>query len=98
MHCDSKVVIDLINQETMKWKMNRHILVRYKTVRNINKNVISLNFVRSEKNLADHLIKGLSRSNVLISSRGMDLKPVHSSSIVGSQPLWLVGPDKWFKG
>ena len=74
MHCDSKVVIDLINQETTNRKMNRHILVRYKSVRKMNKDVISLNFVRSEKNLADHLTKSLARDLVHMSAIGMGLK------------------------
>jgi len=39
----------------------------------MNNHVIALTFVGFEKNLADHLIKGLSRAVVLESSRGIGL-------------------------
>jgi len=38
--------------------------------------VVSLEYVRSEKNLADPLIKGLPRRVVLELSKGMGLKPM----------------------
>ena len=57
-------------------KMIRHLKVQYKSLRYKMKNhVIALDFVRSEKNLADHLAKGLSKAVILESSRGMGLSP-----------------------
>lgn len=54
VHCDSKVVIDLLNQSHTNKKMNRHLQVRCKLIRNLlSKNVISMDFVRSEKNVVD---------------------------------------------
>lgn len=40
--------------------------------------VLSMEYVRSERNLADPLTKGLNRRLVLEMSRGMGLKPVGS--------------------
>ena len=47
-----------------------------------------LDFVKSEKNIADPLTKGLSRSVVLDSSREMGLSPLKRSLTVGTQPLF----------
>ena len=56
--------------------MGRHLKIRHKSLREkMKQNIIALNFVRTEKNLADHLTKGLSRTVVLESSRGMGLRP-----------------------
>ena len=46
-------------------------------VRNlIRNNVLSLEYVKSEMNIADPLTKGLCRKMVLISAQGMGLKPM----------------------
>ena len=53
----------------------RHIRIRHDSVRELLKNgVNSLEFVRSERNLADSLTKGLTRKLVFESSREMWLK------------------------
>ena len=45
VYCDSKDVIDLVNRSHINKKMNKHIQVKYKLVRNLfSKNMISLNF------------------------------------------------------
>ena len=76
IHCDCRSAIDKCHQENANVKMNRHLKVRHKSLRYKMKNhIIALDFVRSEKNLADHLTKGLSRAVVLESSRGMGLSP-----------------------
>jgi len=51
--------------------MNRHIQIKLKSVQCLLGKIVILNFVKSEKNLADLLTKGLSKSVVLKSSRGM---------------------------
>jgi hypothetical protein len=80
IHCDCRSAIDKCHQENVNVKMNRHLKVRHKSLRYKMKNhVIALDFVRSEKNLADHLTKGLSRAVVLESSRGMRLSPQEKS-------------------
>lgn len=50
--------------------------MRHSVVRHLIKNgVISIEYVKSEKNLVDPFTKGLPRKVVLDTSRGMDLKP-----------------------
>ena len=76
IHCDCKSAIDKCQQENANVKMNRHLKVWHKSLRyKMKNNVITLNYVKSEKNLADQLTKGLSRTVVLESSRGMGLSP-----------------------
>ena len=49
--------------------------MRHKSIRNlISCGVISLDFVKLENNIADHVTKGLTRQQVLESSRGMRLE------------------------
>ncbi|KAI5350367.1 hypothetical protein L3X38_003258 [Prunus dulcis] len=76
IHCDCKATIDLVKQSHTNRKMNRHIHVRYKSMKSLlSKNIVSLDYVKSENNIADQLTKGLSRSRVLEMSRGMGLSP-----------------------
>jgi len=75
LHCDSQAAIGVANNSAYNGK-KRHIRVRHSVVRQLIKNgVISLEYVKSERNLADPFTKGLSRKIVLDSSRGMGLKP-----------------------
>ena len=55
--------------------MNIHIQIRLKSVQRLLGKIVIMNFVKFEKNLADPLTKGLSRSVVLKSSREMGLNP-----------------------
>ena len=76
LHCDSQAAIGVDNNSNYNGK-KRHIRLRHSSVRQLLKNgVIALNYVRSERNLADPLTKGLARNQVLDSSRGMRLKPM----------------------
>ncbi|GJW40938.1 zinc finger, CCHC-type containing protein [Tanacetum coccineum] len=53
----------------------RHLGVRHNMIRELIMNgVISIEFVRSQQNLADHLTKGLSKDLVIKSAEGMRLK------------------------
>ncbi|KAK4397914.1 hypothetical protein Sango_1266900 [Sesamum angolense] len=65
---------------TMNYAYNgkrRHIRVKYEAVKELLKNgIISLNYVRSERNLAVTLTKGLTRRIIFESSRAMGLKPL----------------------
>jgi hypothetical protein len=55
---------------------SRHLGVRHSMIRELIMNgVISIEFVRSQQNLADHLTKGLARDLVLKSAQGMGLSP-----------------------
>ena len=53
--------------------MNRHIQIRLKSAQRLLGKVVLLNFIKSEKNIADPLTKGFYRSVVLESSREMGL-------------------------
>jgi hypothetical protein len=76
LHGDSQAAIGVAINNVYNGK-RRHIRVRHSSVRELLKNgVISLEFVRSERNLADPLTKGLTRKLVLESSREMGLKPM----------------------
>ena len=76
LHCDSEAAIGIAKNSVYNGK-RRHIRIRHSSVRELLKNgVISLQFVRSENNLADPFTKGLTKKVVLESSRGMGLKPL----------------------
>ncbi|GJY73270.1 putative soluble epoxide hydrolase [Tanacetum coccineum] len=54
---------------------SRHLGVRHSMIRELITNMmVSIEFVRSQQNLADHLTKGLTRDLVLKSGEGMGLK------------------------
>ena len=74
--CDPQAAISIVKNQAYNGK-KRHIRIRYESVRHlIRSGVLSLEYVKSERNLANLLTKGLSRKPVLDSSRGMGLKPV----------------------
>ncbi|GMI95547.1 hypothetical protein HRI_003224000 [Hibiscus trionum] len=74
--CDSQAAICVAKSQVYNGK-KRHIRIRHESVRHLIRNgVLSLEYVKSERNLADPLTKGLSRKLVLDSSRGMGLKPI----------------------
>ncbi|KAA0058501.1 ty1-copia retrotransposon protein [Cucumis melo var. makuwa] len=73
--CDSQAAICTAKNSVYNGK-SRHIRLRHAVVKQLLKEgTISLEFVRSEKNLADPLTKGLTRKMVLDSSMNMGLKP-----------------------
>ena len=77
LHCDSQAAIGLAMNNVYNGK-RRHICIRHSSIKELLKNgVISLEFVRSERNLTDPLNKGLTRKLVLESSREMGLKPFY---------------------
>ncbi|GKA32914.1 zinc finger, CCHC-type containing protein [Tanacetum coccineum] len=54
---------------------SRHLGVRHSMIRELITNgVVSIEFVRSQQNLADHLMNGLARDLVIKSAEGMGLK------------------------
>nr|GEW66019.1 zinc finger, CCHC-type [Tanacetum cinerariifolium] len=54
---------------------SRHLGVRHNMIRELITNgVVSIEFVRSQQNLGDHLTKGLARDLVIKSAEGMELK------------------------
>ena len=75
-NCDLQAAIGVAHNSVYNGK-KRHIRIRHGAVKQLLKHgLISLEYVRSEKNLADPLTKGLPRRVVLETSRGMGLKPM----------------------
>ena len=74
VHTNSISTIEILKQENANKKMNRHIQIRLKSLRLLGK-IVLLDFVKSKKNIADPLTKGLSRSVVRI-IMGDGFKPI----------------------
>ncbi|KAL0449212.1 UNVERIFIED_CONTAM: hypothetical protein Slati_1477600 [Sesamum latifolium] len=76
LHCDSQAAIGIAKSYAYNGK-RRHIRIRHSAVKELLKNgIISLEYVRSERNLADPLTKGLTRRVILETSRAMGLNPL----------------------
>jgi len=75
VHTNLRSTIEILKQKNANKKMNRHIHIKLKFVQRLLGKVVILDFVKSEKNHAGLLTKGLSRSVVLESSRDMRLSP-----------------------
>ena len=70
--CDCQAVITRVKSKVYNGK-SRHIQLRLRQL--INNDVMSLNFVRSKRNLANPLTKPLARRLVSKTSRGIELMP-----------------------
>ncbi|CAM8965984.1 unnamed protein product [Rhodiola kirilowii] len=76
IHCDSVAALAKVYSHVYNGK-SRHLGVRHSAVRElITHGVISVDFVKSQQNLADHLTKGLVREVITKSVKGMGLKPI----------------------
>ncbi|KAL0423071.1 UNVERIFIED_CONTAM: Retrovirus-related Pol polyprotein from transposon TNT 1-94 [Sesamum radiatum] len=76
LHCDSQAAIGIAKNYAYNGK-RRHIRLKHSAVKELLKNgIISLDYVRSERNLADPLTKGLTRRIIQETSRAMGLKPL----------------------
>ncbi|GKB42681.1 hypothetical protein Tco_0887623 [Tanacetum coccineum] len=76
IHCDSDATLARAYSQIYNGK-SRHLCVRHSMIREIIMNgVISLEFVRSQHNLADHLTKGLARDLVIKSLIRMGLTSI----------------------
>ncbi|GKA13974.1 hypothetical protein Tco_0693620, partial [Tanacetum coccineum] len=74
IRCDSAATLAKAYSQMYNGK-SRHLGVRHSMIREpITNGVVSIEFVRSQQNLADHLTKGLARDLVLKSAEGMRLK------------------------
>ncbi|CAM8993242.1 unnamed protein product [Rhodiola kirilowii] len=76
IHCDSKATLAKAYSQMYNGK-SRHLGVRHSAVRElITHGVISIDYVRTHQNLADHLTKGLARDLVHKSCIRMGLKHI----------------------
>nr|GEZ65977.1 zinc finger, CCHC-type [Tanacetum cinerariifolium] len=74
IRCDSAATLTKAYSQMYNEK-SRHLGVRNSMIHELITNgVVSIEFVRSQKNLTDHLTKGLTRGLVLKSAEGMGLK------------------------
>lgn len=74
--CDSEATLAKAYSQVYNGK-SRHLGVRHSMVRElIMRGVISVEYVRTQQNLADHLTKGLSRDLVRGSAVGSGLKSI----------------------
>ncbi|GKC24928.1 zinc finger, CCHC-type containing protein, partial [Tanacetum coccineum] len=71
IRCDSAATLAKAYSQMYNGK-SRHLGVRHNMIRELITNgVVSIEFVRSQQNLADHLTKGMARDLVLKSAKGM---------------------------
>jgi len=76
LHCDLQTTIGVSNNNVYN-KKKRHTRIRHSVVKQMLKHdVIALEYMKSERNLADPLAEGLTKQIVLEMSRGMELKPM----------------------
>ena len=76
LHCDSQATIACARNKIYNGK-KRHIHLRHNIVwQLISNGLISMEFVKSEENLANPLTKGLTKQLVYDTSKGMELKPI----------------------
>jgi len=77
MQFDNQVVIFIVSSKNVNKKMG-HMRMRDKFIRNlITYGIISLDFVKSERNIEDLLIKRLMHQQIFESSRGIRLKSIN---------------------
>ncbi|GKB55608.1 hypothetical protein Tco_0911794 [Tanacetum coccineum] len=78
IHCDSAATLDKAYSQIYNGK-SRPLGVRHSMIRELIMNgVVSIEFIRSQHNLADHLTKGLARDLVIKSVIGMGLNSIRS--------------------
>ncbi|GKC43028.1 zinc finger, CCHC-type containing protein [Tanacetum coccineum] len=74
IRCDSTATLAKAYSQMYNGK-SRHLVVRHSMIRELITNgVVSIEFVRSQQNLANHLTKGLARDLVIKFAEGMGLK------------------------
>jgi hypothetical protein len=75
MNCDNQTMIVKVDSSKNNLKSSRHIKRRLKSVKKMrNSNVITLDYIHTEKNLVDPFSKGLSRNVIGDASKEMDLR------------------------
>ena len=77
MYCDNQTVLIKVTSTKDNSKSSRHVKRRLKSVRKLkNSGVIAVNYIRSEKNLADPFTKGLARTAISVANMDMGLRPI----------------------
>jgi len=87
IHCDCQSAVAIAKNKNYIGK-NRHIQLRHNLVKQLLKSgIISIDYVRSEQNLADPLTKPLERNMILETPKGMGLKPLANKQVRATRPL-----------
>jgi len=82
IHCDCQSAIAIAKNKTYNGN-NRHIHLRHNLVKQLLKRgTISIDYVNSERNLADPLTKSLGSNMILETSREMGLKPLANKQVM----------------
>ena len=86
VHCDSHTDIDKISSRKYNVKTKWHLQVRVKSIRGfVFDRVIAIEFIGTQDNTVDHLIKGVELDVVLNTRLGMGLISHHDISTAGIQ-------------
>jgi hypothetical protein len=76
MNCDNQTMIVKVDDSNGNMKSSRHIKRRLKSVRKMrNSGVTTLDYIHTEKNLADPFTKGLPHNVIDAISKEMGLRP-----------------------
>jgi hypothetical protein len=76
MNCDNQTVTVKVDSSKDNMKLSRHIKRWLKSIKKMrNFVVITLDYIHTEKNLADPFIKGLSHNVIDTASKKMSLRP-----------------------
>jgi hypothetical protein len=76
MICDNQTVIVKVDNSKNNMKSSRHIKRRLKSVRKMrNSEVITMDYIHTEKNMTDLFTKGLSCNVIDAASKEMGLRP-----------------------
>ena len=76
MNYDNQIVIVKVNSSKDNMKSSRHVKRRLKSIRKLkNSGVIALDYVQTDKNLADQFTKGLSRNVIDNASLELGMRP-----------------------
>ena len=81
VHRDSRAVIKLLKQKTTNSKLNRHLQIRYKSIKRLLDRFVTLEFVMSLHYLP--FTKGLARNVIPVFVKRGGVKPYIRSSTVG---------------
>jgi hypothetical protein len=76
MNCNNQTVIVKVDNSKDNMNLSRHIKRRLKSIRKIkNSGAITLDYIHTEKNLADPFTNRLSRNVIDAASKEMELRP-----------------------
>lgn len=77
IYCGNQTVLIKVISTKDNMKSSRHVKRRFKSVKKLrNSGVITVNYIRTEKNLADPFTKGLAQKAISVASMDMGMRPI----------------------